>query len=132
MSRADIPEEERRDFHLYVDEFQSFATTSFAALLSEARKYRLCLTLAHQYLEQISPQILAAVLGNCGTLIAFRVGASDADRLSPEFAPYPATTLQELSRGKSWCGSCAAARRSSPSWARPCHRLTPMRAVAET
>lgn len=100
MSRADIPEEARRDFHLYVDEFQSFATTSFASLLSEARKYRLCLTLAHQYLEQISPQILAAVLGNCGTLVAFRVGASDADRLSPEFAPYPATTLQELSRGE--------------------------------
>lgn len=100
MSRADTPEEERRDFHLFVDEFQSFATTSFASLLSEARKYRLCLTLSHQYTEQISPTILSAVLGNCGTLVAFRVGASDAERLAPEFAPYPATTLQELSRGE--------------------------------
>lgn len=100
MSRADIPEDERRDFHLFVDEFQSFATTSFASLLSEARKYRLCLTLAHQYLEQISPEILAAVLGNCGSLLAFRVGARDAERLAPEFAPFPPTTLRELSRGE--------------------------------
>lgn len=100
MSRADQAEEERQDFHLVVDEFHSFATSSFAALLSEARKYRLSLALAHQYLDQVSPTVLSAALGNCGTLIAFRVGGADADRLAPEFAPFPPTTIQELSRGE--------------------------------
>jgi hypothetical protein len=100
MSRAEIGEDERVDFHLFVDEFQSFATASFAALLSEARKYRLCLALGNQYCDQISPEILASVLGNCGTLISFRVGATDAERLAPEFAPFPPVTLQELGRGE--------------------------------
>ncbi len=100
MSRADQPEEERQDFQLAVDEFQSFATSAFATLLSEARKYRLCLMLSNQFCEQISPPMLSAVLGNCGTLIAFRVGGVDADRLAPEFAPFPPTTIQELSRGE--------------------------------
>jgi hypothetical protein len=100
LSRAEIAEEERVDFHLYVDEFQSFATTSFASLLSEARKYRLCLTISNQYCAQIGNTILDAVLGNCGTLVTFRIGAADAQRLAPEFSPFPPVTLQELARGE--------------------------------
>ena len=88
MSRADISEEKRRDFFAYVDEFQNFATESFATILSEARKYRLSLTLANQYLYQIeeqSPQTLAAIFGNVGSMIAFQVGARDAEVLAEEF-----------------------------------------------
>lgn len=81
MSRANVPEEERRDFHLFVDEFHSFGSESFATLLSEARKYRLTLTLAHQYLDQVSPKILSSLVGNVGSIVAFRVGHTDADRL---------------------------------------------------
>jgi len=88
MSRADISEENRRDFFAYVDEFQNFATESFATILSEARKYRLSLTLANQYLYQIeeqSPQILAAMFGNVGSMISFQVGARDAEVLAEQF-----------------------------------------------
>ena len=96
MSRVDIPEDERKDFFLYVDEFQNFATESFANILSEARKYRLCLTLANQYLAQLtemtatggkSSKVRDAVFGNVGTLIVFRVGAEDAEFLEKEFVP---------------------------------------------
>lgn len=95
MSRVDIPEEERRDFYLYVDEFQNFATGSFVDILSEARKYRLSLTLANQYISQLeemtptgkSTKVRDAVFGNVGTLIAFRVGAEDAEYLEEEFTP---------------------------------------------
>ncbi len=90
MSRADTPERELRklpNFYLYVDEFQSFANESFADILSEARKYKLNLTIAHQYIEQMSEEVRAAVLGNVGTMIIFRVGAYDADVLEKEFAP---------------------------------------------
>lgn len=87
MSRVDIPEEQRVDFYLYVDEFQNFATESFANILSEARKYRLDLIIAHQYIEQLSDEVRAAVFGNVGTLICFRVGAEDAEFLAKEFAP---------------------------------------------
>lgn len=85
MSRADVPESERKDFFLYVDEFQSFASESFVSILSEARKYRLCLTLSHQYIAQVRPEIQAAVFGNVGSLISFRVGQQDADVLEREF-----------------------------------------------
>ncbi len=87
MSRVDIPEEERNDFYLYVDEFQNFATDSFASILSEARKYRLCLIMAHQYLEQLGDVVKPAVFGNVGTMIVFRIGAADALELEPEFTP---------------------------------------------
>ncbi len=87
MSRANIPEEERNDFYLYVDEFQNFATESFATILSEARKYRLNLTVAHQYIEQMSDEVREAVFGNVGSLVAFRVGAQDAEFLEKEFEP---------------------------------------------
>ena len=85
MGRISIPENERRDFFLYVDEFQNFATTSFIKILSEARKYRLNLTLANQYIAQVSEDVQAAILGNAGTLISFLVGAEDARRFFFEF-----------------------------------------------
>ena len=88
MERANIPEEARKDFYLYVDEFQNFATESFADILSEARKYRLNLILAHQYLEQLSDEVKAAVLGNIGTMIVFRIGNTDAEILEKEFLPF--------------------------------------------
>ncbi|MCA9387524.1 MAG: type IV secretion system DNA-binding domain-containing protein [Candidatus Andersenbacteria bacterium] len=87
MSRSDIPEEERKDFYLYVDEFQNFATESFADILSEARKYRLCLIMAHQYIAQLEEPVRDAVFGNVGTLVAFRVGAADAEFMVKEFEP---------------------------------------------
>ncbi|MGM0628927.1 MAG: type IV secretory system conjugative DNA transfer family protein [Patescibacteria group bacterium] len=90
MSRADTAERELRDlpnFFLYVDEFQSFANESFADILSEARKYKLNLTVAHQYIEQMAEEVKEAVFGNVGTMISFRVGAYDAEVLEKEFAP---------------------------------------------
>ncbi|MCE9643683.1 type IV secretion system DNA-binding domain-containing protein [Candidatus Parcubacteria bacterium] len=91
MSRADVPADKLAklpNFYLYVDEFQSFANESFADILSEARKYKLNLTIAHQYVEQMSEEVRAAVIGNVGTLIAFRVGAIDAELFEKEFAPH--------------------------------------------
>lgn len=90
MSRADTPDRIMRtlpSFHLYVDEFQSFANESFADILSEARKYKLNLIMAHQYIEQMSEDVRAAVFGNVGTMVVFRVGAYDAEVLEKEFAP---------------------------------------------
>lgn len=84
LSRADLPAEARRPFHLYVDEFQNFATESFATILSESRKYALTLTIAHQYLDQLPFDLRAAVFGNVGSLIALRCGASDARFLAEQ------------------------------------------------
>jgi len=93
MSRVDIPEEKRRDFFLYVDEFQNFATEAFCNILSEARKYRLSLVLANQYIAQLeemtpvgkSTRVRDAIFGNVDTIIVFRVGAEDAEFLVKEF-----------------------------------------------
>jgi CxxC-x17-CxxC domain-containing protein len=108
MSRVDMPEEERSDFYLYVDEFQNFATASFINILSEARKYRLDLILANQYLGQLeemtstggkSTQVKEAVFGNVGTIILFRIGAEDAEFLEPEFTPeFEAADLVNLGK----------------------------------
>ncbi len=87
MSRADIPEDQRRDFYFYVDEFQNFATDTFAEILSEARKYRLNLTIAHQYMGQLSDFVRKTVFGNVGSIISFRVGADDAGALAEEYNP---------------------------------------------
>jgi len=95
MSRADMPEADRKDFYLYVDEFQNFATDTFSSILSEARKYKLNLIMAHQYINQLvvsrfgsqSSQIRDAVFGNVGTLQSFKVGAEDAEYLAKEYAP---------------------------------------------
>lgn len=87
MSRVDIPEEERRDFYLYVDEFQHFATESFANILSEARKYHLNLIMAHQYIKQMEEPVRDAVFGNVGTMVTFRIGAEDAEFLEKWYLP---------------------------------------------
>ncbi|HEX4104161.1 MAG TPA: type IV secretion system DNA-binding domain-containing protein [Candidatus Paceibacterota bacterium] len=104
MSRVDVPEEKRRDFFMYVDEFQNFATESFAGILSEARKYRLSLVLAHQYIGQLvtsdgNTRVRDAVFGNVGTIVTFRVGAADAEFLEKEFMPeFLQTDLVNLSK----------------------------------
>src|SRR3989339_1606987 len=87
MERVDTPEIERADFYLYIDEFQNFATESFASILSEARKYRLALIMAHQYIEQLTEEVRDAVFGNVGTILTFRVGSPDALFLENEFMP---------------------------------------------
>lgn len=95
MSRVDIPQKERKDFYLYVDEFQNFATDAFADILSEARKYRLALIMAHQYINQLTqtpngqqnPKIRDAVFGNVGTMMSFKVGADDGEYLAKEYSP---------------------------------------------
>ena len=87
MSRANVPENQRKDFYLYVDEFQNFATENFAQILSEARKYHLSLNLTNQYIAQLEEPIRDSIFGNVGTLISFRVGAADADTLTKEFTP---------------------------------------------
>jgi hypothetical protein len=88
LGRAEAPEETRRDFFLYLDEFHTFTTQSLATMLSELRKYRVGMVLAHQYLGQLEPEILDAILGNVGTLVAFRVGPADAEILARELYPY--------------------------------------------
>jgi hypothetical protein len=87
MSRADMPEDDRRDFYLYVDEFQNFATPDFAQILSEARKYHLALCVANQFIGQVEEEVKNAVFGNVGTIISFRVGVTDANYLAHEFTP---------------------------------------------
>lgn len=88
MQRAFIPESERRDFYLYVDEFQNFATDTFVKILSEARKYGLNLIVTHQYIDQLSEDVQKAIFGNVGTLMNFVVGPADANKLSQEYTPY--------------------------------------------
>ncbi|MEK7507684.1 MAG: type IV secretion system DNA-binding domain-containing protein, partial [Patescibacteria group bacterium] len=87
MARASMPERDRIDFYLYVDEFHNLVTETFENILSEARKYAICLTIAHQYIRQLIPRVQAAVLGNVGSIIVFRVGGDDAVTLKPELAP---------------------------------------------
>jgi len=94
LERATKPMEERNPFYLFVDECHSFVTLSFADMLAEARKYGLCLFLTHQYTEQLSDELRAAILGNVGTMICFRVGAQDAKVLEDEFKPI--LTAQDL------------------------------------
>jgi type IV secretion system coupling TraD/TrwB family protein len=96
FSRQNMPEEERVDFNLTIDEFQNFMTDSFSSVLSEARKYRLNLTMAHQYLGQCKPSVQDAVFGNAGSLIAFRVGGPDGDILEHIFKPERMTSQHFL------------------------------------
>lgn len=99
LSRQDIPLEQRKDFYLYVDEFQNFATPDFSVILSEARKYRLNLTVANQFLGQIEEDVKQAVIGNVGTIISFRVGVPDAQFLQSEFQPtFNETDLTNVDR----------------------------------
>ena len=94
LSRAGTPEENRRDFHVYLDEFQTFTTLSLANMLSEMRTYRVNLVLAHQYLSQLEPEVRDAILGNVGTTISFRLGVPDAEILAKEF--YPEFSVEDL------------------------------------
>jgi hypothetical protein len=94
LSRAETPEAERKDFFLYLDEFQSFTTLSLATMLSEARKFHLGLILAHQYLTQLDLKVRDAIFGNAGSMIAFRLGLADAELLAKEF--YPEITASDL------------------------------------
>jgi len=99
MARANRPESERRDFYLFIDEFQNFSTDAFASILAEARKYRLCLTLSHQYIDQLSLPVRQAVFGNVGTLIAFHIGHPDAEVMEKEFGnAIPASAIADLER----------------------------------
>lgn len=99
MARSDQPEHERRDFYLFIDEFQNFSTDAFASILAEARKYRSSLVLSHQYIDQLPLPIRQAVFGNVGTLIAFRLGYTDAEVMEKEFGKtIPASSLADLNR----------------------------------
>jgi hypothetical protein len=99
LKRTKTPEHERVPFHLYIDEFASFTTGAFTTILSEARKFGLSLTLAHQYLDQIDPGIKSAVLGNVGTMILFRTGSGDAEELAHHFEGIPPHFFAELATG---------------------------------
>jgi energy-coupling factor transporter ATP-binding protein EcfA2 len=99
MARTKLSEFNRRDFYLFIDEFQNFSTDAFASILAEARKYRLCLTLSHQYIDQLSLPVRQAVFGNIGTLIAFRIGHTDAEIVDRELGKtFPASTIADLNR----------------------------------
>jgi hypothetical protein len=127
MSRSTIAEHERVPFFLHVDEFQSFGTDAFASLMSEARKYGAHFCLSHQFTDQIAPHVRAAVLGNAGTLIAFRVGGADAALLAPEFHPMESNTLAAQLPFKAWLRRAASGDRypidCAPRMALPCGRL---------
>jgi hypothetical protein len=119
MQRANTGEEERRDFHLYIDEFQNFITNSFRSILSEARKYRLCLTLGHQYISQLPEALQSAIFGNVGTMIAFRVGYEDAESLATHFHPsgpqaMAAHAFSDLSQYEAWARVMRAGEISDP------------------
>ncbi|KKR43641.1 MAG: hypothetical protein UT76_C0009G0010 [Candidatus Woesebacteria bacterium GW2011_GWB1_40_12] len=104
MSRADVPMQQRRDFYFYVDEFQNFATPDFAVILSEARKYRLGLCVANQFIGQVEEEVKNAVFGNVGTIVSFRVGVTDANYLQHEFTPtFGEDDLLNVERYHSYC-----------------------------
>ena len=114
VGRAKTPEAERKDFYLYIDEFQNFATDAFATILSEARKYRLNLTLAHQYLDQLPLETRQAVFGNAGTLVSFGVGSTDADILAPNFYPIGPEALTDLAKYEAYVRLLSAGEVCSP------------------
>lgn len=100
LQRAAVPAAAREDFHLHIDEFQNFSTDAFASVLSEARKYGLTLTCAHQYLAQLSDEIAEAVFGNVGSIIAFRVSSEDAERLAREIGEFHPRIFRDLEMGQ--------------------------------
>ena len=113
MSRQDIPESERKDFCLYVDEFQNFATDSFESILSEARKYRLNLIVANQFMTQLTDKIREALLGNVGTIICGRVGVTDADLMVKAFTP--TFTAEDLTKTPNHAAICKVMMFGMPS-----------------
>lgn len=102
MARSELAPEKRKSFFVHVDEFQNFSTDSFASLLSESRKFATHFCLANQYLEQVHPNVRAAVLGNAGTLMVFRVSSNDAELLASEFHPLPAPELADQAPFRAW------------------------------
>jgi type IV secretory pathway TraG/TraD family ATPase VirD4 len=119
LSRANQSEDERQDFYLYLDEFHNFTTLSLVGMLSELRKYRLNLILAHQYLAQLDERLLAAILGNVGTIISFRIGPSDTETIVQEFAPeFSQTDLVNLPNYHIYLKLMIDGRVSSPFSAR--------------
>ena len=121
-ARADDPEEQRRDFTLFADEFQNFATESFAAILSEARKYRLSLVLAHQFLGQLPEILRQAVLGNAGSIVVFRIGAEDAPLLADELGIATKSALTDTANFAAWV---KLTRDGIPMEARPIMTFAP-------
>lgn len=114
LSRRAMPERERRPFFLYVDEFPSFTTESFATMLAEARKYGLGLTLAHQHLSQMERPVQDAVIGNCGTILAFRVGAQDAPLLAKQLPNIPGDALVSLPNYRGFCEVMISGNKTIP------------------
>lgn len=114
MRRADRPEDERADFHLYIDEFQNFTTDAFDSIVSKARKYRLSLCIAHQYLDQLPLQIKNAILGNVGTMMLFALSGKDAEELCVELHPFTSTHLRQTGRGEAIALSLDDGERSPP------------------
>ena len=114
MHRADLPEDEREDFNLYIDEFQNFTTDAFDAIVSEARKYRLSLTVAHQYLDQLPPRIKQAILGNVGSMLLFTLSGKDGEELVVEMHPHTASSLRSTSRGEALALSLTDGERRHP------------------
>jgi DNA helicase HerA-like ATPase len=111
MERSALPERQRVPFFAHIDEFQSFSTDSFASLLSEARKFGAHFCLANQYTSQLTPAVRAAVFGNVGSMIVFRVGGEDAALLAPEFHPLPSATLAEQAPFEAWVRRGASGQR---------------------
>jgi hypothetical protein len=114
LSRADVTPAARRTFHLYADEFQSFATDSFALILSEARKYGLTLTVAHQYLDQLPDKLRAAAFGNVGSMLACRTGATDAPIIAEQIGLGGADALLDLPNHTAWGRLLAGGVPTSP------------------
>jgi type IV secretory pathway TraG/TraD family ATPase VirD4 len=121
-ARADVAEDKRADFTLYADEFQHFATDSFATILSEARKYHLALVLAHQFVGQLPPLLRQAVIGNAGSIVAFRIGAEDAPLIASEIGIDNQLTLTDTSNFSAWA---KLVRNGVPSEARAINTLPP-------
>lgn len=119
MARVNIPEEDRKDFYLYIDEFQNFASNAFTIILSEARKYRLNLIIAHQYLAQLTDDVRNAAFGNVGSIVSFRVGPEDAIAMSTEFVPnFIAEDIVNLSIRDIYLKASVGGRTSTPFSAR--------------
>lgn len=115
LSRSDMPEEERKDFYLYLDEFQNVTTNSISQILSEARKYRLCLTIAHQFIGQLKEDISKAVFGNVGSMVALRVGPEDAEFLEKQFTPiFSASDLVNVDNYKGFARVLVSGELSKP------------------
>jgi hypothetical protein len=113
MARADTPEDQRQDFSLYVDEFQNFMTESFESILSEARKYRLSLILANQFMTQLTDKIREAIIGNVGTVIAGRIGITDAELLVKKFEPV--FTAEDMTKMPNFQGVASVMINNTPS-----------------